>query len=209
MYGGANWQQFACQRLRPEISYFRSGFTVSDDREAALIKALHHLPRPMILYVTKVVEAKRLHRVLVETGFAETECFHGDTSGSDRRRLLQAWRGDKIEIMVATSAFGMGVDKADVRAVVHACYPENVSRYYQGGRARWPRRREVNCALDAGNTEGSECRHERAVPGCWALNSSHCAGRPMLSAERNEVDGVLQHTDQCEAPAIDGRAHLR
>lgn len=138
MFGGAHWRQFACQRLRPEICYFQHAFVSDSDREDALFECLRHLPRPLILYVTEVKEAKRLAAVLSDAGFAQTQCFHGDTAGADRRRLLLDWRANKIEIMVATSAFGMGVDKADVRTVVHACYPESVHRYYQevgrGGR---------------------------------------------------------------------------
>ena len=138
MFGDPCWTQFACQRLRPEITYFRSGFDTAKDRDELLIDALHHLPRPLILYVTEVKQAIHFRDLLQNAGFVETECFHGDTSGADRRRLLLDWRENRIETMVATSAFGMGVDKADVRAVVHACYPENVHRYYQevgrGGR---------------------------------------------------------------------------
>ncbi|AFL49031.1 DEAD/DEAH box helicase [Sinorhizobium fredii] len=190
MFGGDQWQQFACQRLRPEISYFVGGFTVLDDREVALIDALHHLPRPLILYVTEVDEAIRLREVLVEAGFAATECFHGDTSGADRRQLLLAWRGHQIEIMVATSAFGMGVDKADVRAVVHACYPENVHRYYQevgrGGRdgaksiALWmpvtPKDRKVATSL---------------LPKMLGADLITLRWQTMMAAARDEDGGIL------------------
>src|SRR5262249_36525879 len=131
MFGDDEWRRFACQRLRPEISYYRAGFTMPEEREAALLEAIQHLPRPLILYVTEPGEAEHLTKMLVKADFIESRCFHGDTSGADRRRLLLEWRDNKIEVMVATSAFGMGVDKSDVRAVVHACYPENVHRYYQ------------------------------------------------------------------------------
>lgn len=138
LFGGKVWREFSCQRLRPEITYFKSGFLTGAERDAALFDALRHLPRPLILYVTEVDEAKRIFQQLVDSGFKETECFHGETSGPDRRKILLAWRDNKIEIVVATSAFGMGVDKSDVRAVVHACFPESVNRYYQevgrGGR---------------------------------------------------------------------------
>lgn len=190
MFGGDQWRQFACQRLRPEISYFRGGFTVPADRETALVEALHYLPRPLILYVTEVEEAIRLRDVIVDSGFVATECFHGDTSGADRRRLLLSWRRDEIEIMVATSAFGMGVDKADVRTVVHACYPENVHRYYQevgrGGRdgaktiALWipvtPKDRNVANSL---------------LPRMLGPELITLRWQTMLDAARDEEDGIL------------------
>lgn len=190
LFGGSQWRQFACQRLRPEICYFRAAFVSEDDRATALLDALRHLPRPLILYVTEVKEAQRLAPLLREAGFAATDCFHGDTSGADRRRLLLAWRADQIEIMVATSAFGMGVDKADVRAVVHACYPENVHRYYQeigrGGRdgarsiALWmpllPRDKTV-----AGNL----------LPNMLGADLIKLRWQTMLDGARDEADGVI------------------
>lgn len=138
LFGASNWQQFACQRLRPEMTYARQDFTFMDERDARLHEALRYLPRPLILYVTEVEEAERLCDVLIDNGFRSVAAFTGNTKSSERKRLLNAWRSNELDIMVATSAFGMGVDKPDVRAVIHACFPENLHRYYQevgrGGR---------------------------------------------------------------------------
>lgn len=190
MFGEHGWQQFSCQRLRPEISYFSHGFEISDDRDAALLEALHHLPRPLIIYVTEVDEAIGLSQRLVASGFASTGCFHGETSSQDRRKLLLDWRNNDLEIMVATSAFGMGVDKADVRAVVHACYPENVNRYYQevgrGGRdgaksiALWiphvPKDRKVAASL---------------LPRFLGADLIALRWKTMLDASRHDIDGAF------------------
>ncbi|NKC23417.1 hypothetical protein HED50_22780 [Ochrobactrum oryzae] len=46
-------------------------------------------------------------------------------------KIVQDWARGDIDFVVATSAFGMGVDKANVRTVIHACLPESPSRYYQ------------------------------------------------------------------------------
>jgi len=55
----------------------------------------------------------------------------GDTSANRREDVIDGWRNGSIDLVVATSAFGMGVDQQDVRSVVHACLPESIDRYYQ------------------------------------------------------------------------------
>ena len=134
-------RKFVCQRLRPEIRYYSHQFTNEIDRDQAVLQAVWHLPRPAILYVTEKADAEAfLARLRVE-GFERVDSFHGDTRRQDRRKILDRWKGNQLDLVVATSAFGVGVDKADVRAVIHACYPENLDRYYQevgrSGRDGW------------------------------------------------------------------------
>jgi hypothetical protein len=57
--------------------------------------------------------------------------FHGKTSSVDRERQMRAWTSNELDGMVATSAFGLGVDKNDVRTVLHATMPESIDRFYQ------------------------------------------------------------------------------
>ena len=135
---GGGWREFVCQRLRPEMTYFVQQFTRDDERLEALRECAWQLPRPAIFYTTEVQKAKDLAAFLRQEGFARLGCFHGETPPAERRELLRKWREDSLDLMVATSAFGLGVDKSDVRAVIHACLPENLHRYYQevgrGGR---------------------------------------------------------------------------
>jgi ATP-dependent DNA helicase RecQ len=135
-------REFLCQRTRPEMVYFEHDFPSQAGRDAALLEALVHLPRPAILYVTEVDQARAYASNLkAQLGFQRIASFHGETRRADRRETLARWKANQIDLMVATSAFGVGVDKADVRAVIHACYPENLDRYYQevgrGGRDGW------------------------------------------------------------------------
>lgn len=132
------WREFVCQRLRPEMTYFTHRFDGDDEQLTALRECAWQLPRPAIFYTTEVKKAKNLAAFLRQEGFSRLGCFHGETPSGQRRELLEQWREDSLDLMVATSAFGLGVDKLDVRTVVHACLPENLHRYYQevgrGGR---------------------------------------------------------------------------
>ena len=144
LYGGEpeNWREFVSQRLRPEPCYYVADFrkeraaapegkVPAFSREDAVMEALWHLPRPAIVYTTEVEHTVQLLERIKATGFSRAASFHGETSSSDRRSLIDAWRRDQLDVIVATSAFGLGVDKGDVRAVIHACLPESIDRYYQ------------------------------------------------------------------------------
>ena len=133
LYGNkGEWREFVSQRLRPEIAYYQRRFASENERLEALCDCAWNLPRPVIFYTTEVQEAKGLAKYFRESlGFSRVGCFHGETPSHERLAQLQKWRNDELDIMVATSAFGLGVDKSDVRAVVHACFPENLHRFYQ------------------------------------------------------------------------------
>jgi len=134
-------REFVCQRLRPEIQYYSHRFSAQTARDDAVVEALWQLPRPAILYVTEKEDAETFASRLRALDFQRLETFHGDTNRSQRRETLRRWKANELDLIIATSAFGVGVDKPDVRAVVHACYPETLDRYYQevgrGGRDGW------------------------------------------------------------------------
>lgn len=118
-------------RLRPEPSYW---FSISDTptmREERVLEALRHLPRPAILYVIQPEQAEQWVRRLREEGFERIASYSGHTAADERVQLQREWDEGRRDLMVATSAFGLGVDKQDVRTIIHACLPENISRFYQ------------------------------------------------------------------------------
>ncbi|RWX58026.1 ATP-dependent DNA helicase RecQ, partial [Mesorhizobium sp. M4B.F.Ca.ET.089.01.1.1] len=79
-----------------------------------------------------VKHAEALHRSIATRGYERLALFTGQLDdGASRLKVVTDWRDGAIDLVVATSAFGMGIDKDDVRAVVHACVPESPSRYYQ------------------------------------------------------------------------------
>lgn len=116
--------------LRPEIRY---AFQHSGERErhARVLEAVRLAPRPFILYVTRPDEADAWLRALREDGLRRVDKFTGETSAPERERLLRRWSANELDGMVATSAFGLGVDKSDVRTILHATLPDSLDRYYQ------------------------------------------------------------------------------
>jgi superfamily II DNA or RNA helicase len=128
----------ASVHLRPEPDYFSAECRDEREQTERVLEVLRHGPRPAILYVTKRADANAWHRRLRDHQWLRVDCVHGGTTGPARERAIERWRENQVDVMVATSAFGLGVDKGDVRLVIHACVPETVDRYYQevgrGGR---------------------------------------------------------------------------
>ena len=133
--------------LRTEPSYFFSDHPTEVERTAAVMKGVTLLPRPMILYTTKVEDAQLWVDRLRATGLHRVAAITGKSSDEERRSVMERWRGEKpdgtptattLDVVVGTSAFGLGLDMSNVRTVVHACVPETIDRYYQevgrGGR---------------------------------------------------------------------------
>lgn len=123
--------EVSANRLRPEPSYWFSFSQYPQTRERRVLEALRYLPRPLILYVSTLDNASHWQKLLSGLDFRRVAMFTGSTNDNERLKLIQDWNNSKIDIMVATSAFGMGVDKSDVRTIVHACLPENIERFYQ------------------------------------------------------------------------------
>lgn len=124
--------------LRPEPEYWISHAPSEQTQEERVMELIRVAPRPFLLYVTEPKQADAWTRRLKDAGFQRLGCVHGRTSGDERQRVIDEWRAGNLDFVVATSAFGLGMDKGDVRAVIHACAPETVDRFYQevgrGGR---------------------------------------------------------------------------
>lgn len=88
-----------------------------------------------IVYVATVKKAVELHDWLIRQGIA-AGIYHGKLKPSEREREQHRFMADELKVMVATNAFGLGIDKPDLRFVVHYNFPDSVESYYQeAGRA--------------------------------------------------------------------------
>ena len=132
------FQVISAVQLRPEPSYWFAWCQSEEVRKERLIEAVYHLPRPLIVYATKREDVRRWKQDLLRAGFKRCAIMTGDSSPAERSQLIEDLRERRVDIVVATSAFGLGVDQSDVRAVIHACIPETIDRFYQevgrGGR---------------------------------------------------------------------------
>lgn len=106
-----------------------------EDKEKKLLEALRNVGGTAIVYVRNRKRTKEIARFLVNHGI-NASYYHAGLSNQERSDRQDAWICGKTRVIVSTNAFGMGIDKPDVRLVVHMDLPENLEAYYQeAGRA--------------------------------------------------------------------------
>ncbi|WP_052672291.1 protein DpdF [Aliterella atlantica] len=125
------FQVISAVQLRPEPSYWFAKCANENVRRERLLEAVHHLPRPLIIYASTREDVSRWADELQQAGFSRYGVMTGKSTPEERKQLISDWCERKIDIVVATSAFGLGVDRGDVRAVIHVCIPETIDRFYQ------------------------------------------------------------------------------
>lgn len=134
--------QVRCDALRQEPRFYFQSVKSLKEQDEKTIEAIKLLPKPMVVYVLEPREARDLQKKLRQLGYLNIPTFTGETKENERDTVLTGWKNHDFDIVIATSAFGIGVDKPDVRTIIHACCPENLSRFYQevgrGGRDRLP-----------------------------------------------------------------------
>lgn len=106
------------------------------DRDSYIIQHLEKNKRQSgIIYVATRKECERIYNLLKKRNF-QAAMYHAGMSEVDREKHQEQFIYDKVQVIVATSAFGMGIDKSNVRYVIHYNIPRNVESYYQeAGRA--------------------------------------------------------------------------
>jgi len=126
---------------KPKIfkqSVFRNNISYQINDTEDKIGLLATLLKPdetAIVYVRTRKRTYQMADLLMRRGFL-TAFFHGGMTLQDKQKSLQDWLDNKVRIMFATTAFGMGINKADVRKVVHLDLPESLENYVQeSGRA--------------------------------------------------------------------------
>ena len=141
--------------LRPEPDYWIAAPCSGEVREQHVLEALAHVPRPAVLYVTEVKHAEKWKSIVQEAGYLRVRMLHGGTSADEREKILDLWRDGALDLVIGTSAFGLGIDYQHARTILHACVPETLDRFYQEvGRAGRDGRASLSIAIPADSDFG-------------------------------------------------------
>lgn len=117
---------------RDNISYL---IRHDDNKEAQLLNILNHTTGSSIVYVRSRKRTSQLASLLNSNGIS-ADFYHAGLESHDKTEKQDKWKAGEVRVMVATNAFGMGIDKPDVRLVVHYDLPATLEEYYQeSGRA--------------------------------------------------------------------------
>lgn len=102
----------------------------TEDKFGVIEKILKQHPGTGIIYCRTRNETLKIHGILKQNQFS-SDFFHGGLAATEKKEKLESWLQGQTQIMIATTAFGMGIDKADVRVVIHFSMAESLENYYQ------------------------------------------------------------------------------
>ena len=125
-------RRFQSSFIRPNLAYM---VLHDSDKSQRLLRIVRRVEGSGIVYVRNRRATQTLARFLEASGVSST-FYHAGLDATERDQRQSAWMNGRCQVMVATNAFGMGIDKADVRFVVHMDIPDSLEAYFQeAGRA--------------------------------------------------------------------------
>src|ERR1700677_4109168 len=127
--------RFIASFHRPNLRYLVRECEGLEQMEL-LLKALHNYAGSnVIVYSPTIARVEETVDFLADRDIAAV-AYHGKMGAQDRRRNQERWMSDEVRVLVGTIAFGLGINKAAVRAVIHLSLPKSIEQYYQeAGRA--------------------------------------------------------------------------
>ncbi len=118
--------------LRTNLAYI---VRTTENKEEQLLTILKKVPGTSVVYVRNRKKTKEVADFLVQNGIS-AEHFHAGLKNETKDARQQRWKNNETRVIVSTNAFGMGIDKPEVRTVVHLDLPDSLEAYFQeAGRA--------------------------------------------------------------------------
>jgi ATP-dependent DNA helicase RecQ len=147
---------------RDNLSY--SAFQ-EEDKERKMLTILQNVPGSAVVYTRSRKRTQQLAEWLLKSGIS-ADFYHAGLNNDQRSYKQDAWINNHIRVIVATNAFGMGIDKPDVRTVIHMDLPDSLEAYYQeAGRAGRDEKKAYAVALyNKSDLEDLKHRVEQAFP---------------------------------------------
>ena len=117
-----------------QSSFYRENLSYivikEQDKKRKLINILNKIHGSAIVYVKSRKDCEKISKILVENNIS-ANYYHAGLNIDQRNKRQENWKKSKSRVMVATNAFGMGIDKSDVRLVIHFHIPSTIESYFQ------------------------------------------------------------------------------
>jgi ATP-dependent DNA helicase RecQ len=194
----------------------------AERKREELERLLRELPGVGIVYTSTVKLAEELYEWLVSIGISAAR-YHGKMGAADRNAAQDELMRDERKVMVATNAFGLGIDKPDIRFVIHYTFPDSIETYYQeagrGGRDGAEARATLLYKLEDKRiqayflggkypTRAESWRVYEALSGLSALSAKERPGRGVPLAKLAEVVGIGPKRVRVVAAQLEGAGVL-
>ena len=120
---------------RPNLSYHVIPTSSDVEKQRQLLDLVRHRAEATIVYAATIRHVEELRNLMQQEGI-EAVAYHGRMRAAERKQVQEAFMSGTCQLIVATNAFGMGIDRADIRSVIHYDLPASLDVYYQeSGRA--------------------------------------------------------------------------
>ncbi len=184
---------------RPHLHLSAQHVRTVDDKDRELVRAAAELDGPGIVYAATHADAQAAHDVLASAG-EQVRLYHAGLGGRERREAMAAFLDGSARIIAATVAFGMGIDKPDVRWLVHYDPPPSLDAYYQeiGRAGRDDKPSEVRLLYRYEDFDRAQHLIARGVPGGPVAR----AAAALAAGER------VEHTTRLQTSALTRLADL-